>query len=185
MGGLVFFLMKFCGNRNGLDDADGNDIKWPELKHSAGEDEDGAIMQPLPARRREGAAGFDMGEEEDDVASMRDGAGGAGVAGGYGSKMVENDSTAHLTGAGAYGHGSGMGMGMGMGEGYPPDYASGYDQHYPSGVGYDAPQHGYEAQSHQQQHFSGVYDEGQRYDYDPAGQGQYGHGHGQMYPHHR
>lgn len=150
--------MKFCGNRNGLDE-DGNDIRWPELKHDGEE----AVMQPLPARRT-GGAGFDMsGEEGESDVGHRGGAEGYGagddagsLAGGYGAKMVENDSTAHLTGAGAFGgHGGG-----GADGGYPPSYYGGADGY--SNYGYQD----------QQQHHGGGYDaamyDGQQQHYDAA-----------------
>ncbi|CAO1637157.1 unnamed protein product [Jaminaea pallidilutea] len=124
LGGLGFFLMRFCGKRSGFNDDD-NDIKWPEIKHN---DDDGAAMQPLPARRT-GGAGFDMGDGSEaghggDRNSMVDGV--------YGAKMSSADSftgsTAALTGAGAFGgreHPTSM-----QSYGNAPPY---YDQQYNTG----------------------------------------------------
>lgn len=142
IAGLVFLLAKFCGKRSGFNDGEA-DIKWPELKHN---DEDGAAMQPLPARRT-GGAGFDMGEESDnghgyadiadDTQSMRDNGYGSKLAGGTDGGVVGQDSfttsTAALTAA-SYGAGA-------VGADYGASIPTYYDQYgaVASSVGQRAP----------------------------------------------
>jgi hypothetical protein len=141
LGGLIFFLTRFIGKRSGFDD-DNADIKWPELKHAEG---DVAAMQPLPARRT-GGAGFDMGDEFEDTASVMGteigaGAAAGGVAGSaYGGSKARDSfsaSTTHLTGAGAYGAGH-QDISPGS-QGYYDQYpGGGYMDHPPPPQAYGA-----------------------------------------------
>lgn len=127
IGALIFLWMKFGGRRFSDYQDEDTDIKWPELKA----DGESAAMQPLPARRT-GGAGFDMGNEFEE---MRD-TDGQSMAeyGTNGRDSMMDSSTALNTGVGA---GAGAyGANMAAGSTYHDDGNSG-SNHYAAPAYYD------------------------------------------------